>query len=182
MNSHNPFTKMQSSLLGDLGWKLSSLHQTAIPILPISTSKINQIKPLSSGRHEPAIYQDQLLSSCMHSEIIISTSHKWNREDLTSLFGIFSVWSNNLFLISGVSENRMYATSMWSYNLLILCGPKIGTEEMKMREESEKAGLKLNIQRTKIRASGPIPSLGNRWGNNGNSGRLYFLGLQNHCR
>ena len=93
-----------------------------------------------------------------------------------------SVWSNNLFLISGVSENRMYAISMWSYNLLLLCGPKIGTEEMKMKEESEKAGLKLNIQRTKIRKSGPIPSLGNRSGNNGNSYRLYFPGLQNHCR
>ena len=51
---------------------------------------------------------------------------------------------------------------------------------MKVKEESEKAGLKLNIQKTKIMASGPIIS--NRWGNNGNSDRLYFLGLQNHCR
>ena len=51
---------------------------------------------------------------------------------------------------------------------------------MKMKEESEKVGLKLNIQKTKIMASGPI--MGNRWGNSGNSVRLYFLGLQNHCR
>ena len=43
-------------------------------------------------------------------------------------------------------------------------------------KESEKVGLKLNIQKTKIMASGPI------LGNNGNSDRLYFLGLQNHCR
>ena len=50
---------------------------------------------------------------------------------------------------------------------------------MKVKEESEKAGLKLNIQKTKIMASGPM---GNRWGNNGNSERLYLLGLQNHCR
>ena len=42
---------------------------------------------------------------------------------------------------------------------------------MKVKEESEKAGLKLNIQKTKIMA--------NRWGN---SGWLYFWGLQNHCR
>ena len=41
----------------------------------------------------------------------------------------FSVWSNNLFLVNGVSENRMYATSTWSYNLLLLCGPKRETEE-----------------------------------------------------
>ena len=53
---------------------------------------------------------------------------------------------------------------------------------MKVREESEKVGLKLNIQKTKIMASGPITSWGNRWGNSGNSVRLSFLGLQNHCR
>ena len=49
---------------------------------------------------------------------------------------------------------------------------------MKVKEESEKVGLKLNIQKTKIMASGPITS----WGNSGNSVRLYFSGLQNHCR
>ena len=53
---------------------------------------------------------------------------------------------------------------------------------MKVKEESDKEGLKLNIQKTKIMASGPITSLANRWGNSGNSGRLYFSGLQNHCR
>ena len=50
---------------------------------------------------------------------------------------------------------------------------------MKVKEEGEKGGLKLNIQKTKIMASGPIISLANRWGN---SERLYFGGLQNHCR
>ena len=53
---------------------------------------------------------------------------------------------------------------------------------VKMKEESEKVGLKLNIQKTKIMASGPITSWGNRWENSGNSVRLYFGGLQNHCR
>ena len=49
---------------------------------------------------------------------------------------------------------------------------------IKLQEESEKVGLKLSIQKTKIMAS--VPSLhANRWGN---SGRLYFGGLQNHCR
>ena len=52
---------------------------------------------------------------------------------------------------------------------------------MKMKDKSEKAGLKLNIQKMKIMASGPIISW-QTWGNNGNSDRLYFLGLQNHCR
>ena len=45
---------------------------------------------------------------------------------------------------------------------------------MKVKEESEKVALKLNIQKTKIMA--------NRWGNNGNSETLCFLGLLNHYR
>ena len=52
---------------------------------------------------------------------------------------------------------------------------------MKVKEESEKVGLKLNTQKTKIMASSPITS----WeidGETGNSVRLYLLGLQNHCR
>ena len=51
----------------------------------------------------------------------------------------------------------------------------------KVKEESEKAGLKLNIQKTKITASLSHYFMPNIWGNNRNSDRLYFLGLQNHC-
>ena len=50
---------------------------------------------------------------------------------------------------------------------------------MKVKEESEKAGLKFNIQKTKIMTSGLFMT--NIWGKNGNSDMLYFLGLQNHC-
>ena len=53
---------------------------------------------------------------------------------------------------------------------------------MKVKEESEKVGLKLNIQKMKIMATGPITSWEIDLGNSGNSVRLYFLGLQNHCR
>ena len=49
---------------------------------------------------------------------------------------------------------------------------------MKVKEESEKVGLKLNIQKMKIMTSGPITS----WGKSGNSVQLYSGGLQNHCR
>ena len=52
---------------------------------------------------------------------------------------------------------------------------------MKVKEESEKVGLKLSIQKTKIIASSHH-FMGNRWGNSGNSDRLYFGELQNHCR
>ena len=49
---------------------------------------------------------------------------------------------------------------------------------MKVKAESEKAGLKLNIQKTKIMASGPITS----WEIDGETVLDYFWGLQNHCR
>ena len=52
---------------------------------------------------------------------------------------------------------------------------------MKVKEESEKADLKLNIQKTKIMASGPITS----WQIDGETMETvtdYFLGLQNHCK
>ena len=53
---------------------------------------------------------------------------------------------------------------------------------MKVEEESEKIGLKLNVQKTKIMASGPITS----WEIDGETMetvvRLHFFGLQNHCR
>ena len=52
---------------------------------------------------------------------------------------------------------------------------------MKVKEESEKVGLKLNIQNTKIIAPGPI-FMADRWGNSGNSVRLHFFRLQNHYR
>ena len=52
---------------------------------------------------------------------------------------------------------------------------------MKVKEESEKVGLKLNIQKTKIMASGPITS----WQIDGETMETvsdYLGGLQNHCR
>ena len=52
---------------------------------------------------------------------------------------------------------------------------------IKVKEESGKAGLKLNIQKTKIMASYSITSRQIE-GKNGNSDRLYFISLQNHYR
>ena len=51
---------------------------------------------------------------------------------------------------------------------------------MKVKEKSEEAGLKLNIQKTKIMASSDH-FVANKWEKNGNSDKLYFLGFQNHC-
>ena len=68
-----------------------------------------------------------------------------------------------------------------------MCSYMVESEEelksflVKVKEESEKAGLKHNIQKIKIRASGPITLWQrDRGKKNGNSDRLYFIGLQNH--
>ena len=53
---------------------------------------------------------------------------------------------------------------------------------MKVKEESEKVGLKLNIQENEDHGIWSHHFIGNRWGNSGNSVRLQFWGLQNHCR
>ena len=52
---------------------------------------------------------------------------------------------------------------------------------MKVKEESEKAGLRLNIQKMKIMAIHSHPFMANRWGNSGSTNRFSFLGFQNHC-
>ena len=65
--------------------------------------------------------------------------------------------------------------------LMAESGEELKSLLMKVKKERGKVGLKLNIQETKIMASGPI----NSWqihGETGNSGRLYLYGLQNHCR
>ena len=69
------------------------------------------------------------------------------------------------------SNNLIYADDI---TLMAEIEEKQKSFLMKLKEESEKAGLKPSIQKMKFMA--------NRWGNNGNSERLHFWGLQNHCR
>ena len=76
------------------------------------------------------------------------------------------------------TSNLRYADNT---TLMAKSEEKLKSLLMKVKEESKKVGLKLNIQKTKIMASGPFTS----WqidGETGNSERLYFLRLQNHCR
>ena len=68
-----------------------------------------------------------------------------------------------------------------SYTLIAKSKAELKSLLMKVKEESVNVGLKLNIQKTKIMASGPITS----WHIDGvtvESATLYFGGLQNHCR
>ena len=66
--------------------------------------------------------------------------------------------------------------------LMTECEEELKSLLMKVKEESEKVGLKLNIQKTKTMASGPITSWQIDGETIGNSNRLYFWGLQNQCR
>ena len=52
----------------------------------------------------------------------------------------------------------------------------------KVKEESEKAGLKISTPKNENHYVRSYHFMANGWGNSGNSDRLYFLGLQNHCR
>ena len=71
-------------------------------------------------------------------------------------------------------NNLRYANDI---TLMAKSKEKLENLLMRLKEKSEKTGLKCNIQKTKIMAFGSITS----WQmNNGNNDRLYFLGLQNH--
>ena len=74
--------------------------------------------------------------------------------------------------ISGRNINNLrYADDT---TLMAKSEEKLKSLLMKVKEERERVGLKFNIHKSKIMA--------NRWGNSGKSVRLYFGGLQNHCR
>lgn len=86
-SSSNKFTQplyqVQSSLLGDLGWKTFIISPNGNPHSS-HIIEINQIKPLYSGKHEPAIYQFNCFLLACTVKLHFSTSCKWNRRS-TSL-------------------------------------------------------------------------------------------------
>ena len=86
--------------------------------------------------------------------------------------GIKIAWKNINNLRYAEDTTLMAESEEELKNLLILS---------KVKEENEKVGLKLNIQKTN-HGIWSYHFMGNRWGNSGNSDRLYFFGLQNHCR
>jgi len=101
---------------------------------------------------------------------------------------LFNLYAEYLMLNAGLDEaqagikiarrntnNLRYADDT---TLMAESKEELKSRLMRVNEESEKADLKLNIQKTKVMASGSITS----WQNNENSDRFYFLGLQNHCR
>ena len=77
------------------------------------------------------------------------------------------------------NNNLRYANDI---TLMAESEEELKSHFLKIKVESEKFGLKLNIQKTEDYGIRSHYFMANRWGNNGNSERLYFWGLQNHCR
>ena len=113
------------------------------------------------------VRQGWLLSPCLfnlYAEYIMRNAGLEETQAGTKLMGEISITSDMQIDTALMAESEEELKSLL----------------MKVKEESEKAGLKLNIQKTKIMAAGPITSWqveGEQW----KSDRLYFLGLQNHC-
>ena len=80
------------------------------------------------------------------------------------------IWKKKNWIFTHTDDTTLMAESEEELKSLL----------MKVKEESEKVGLKLNIQKTKLNIHGIWSHhfMGNRWGN---SVRLYFSGFQNHC-
>ena len=85
-------------------------------------------------------------------------------------------------LESGLSGEISITSDMQDATLMVESEKELKGLLTKVKEESENVGLKLNIQKTKVMASGPITS----WAIDGETvetvSDFYFLGLQNHCR
>ena len=113
-----------------------------------------------------SIWQGYLLSPCLFN--LYAEYVAWNARLNESQAGI-KIAGRNI-------NNLRYADDT---TLLTENEEELKTFLMNVKEESEKACLKLNIKKTKIMASSPNHFMANRWGN---SDRLYFLVLQNHCR
>ena len=92
-----------------------------------------------------------------------------------SIHGIFQARVLEWVAISFFRGSSRPRDQTWVSLIVGRCYTVWATREVhvKVKAESEKVGLKVNIQKTKFMASGPI--MGNRWGNSGNSGWLFFL-------
>ena len=111
------------------------------------------------------VHQGCVLSHCL---ITLYAEYIMQNPRLDESQGGIKIAQRNINNLRNADDTTLMAESKEELTSLL----------MKVKEENEKAGLKLKIQKTKIMASGPITS----WQIDGNSDRLYFGGLQNHCR
>ena len=82
--------------------------------------------------------------------------------------------------IAGRNINNLRYTN--DITLMVESEEELKSLLMRVKEESEKAGINLNIQKNEDHGIQSHHFMANRWRKSGNSDRFYFLGLQNHCR
>ena len=130
--------------------------------------QVNKLETMGWLKIDKGVPQGCILSSCLFSlyaEYII-----WNARLDEAQAGIKLAGRN--------ISNFRYA----DYTTIMAESEELKILLMKVKEESEKVGLKLTIQKTKMMASGPITSWQIDGETIGNSDRLYFHRFQNHCR
>ena len=99
---------------------------------------------------------------------------------------LFNLYAEYIMRNAGLEEaeagikiaGRNINNLRYADDTILMAESKEELKSLLLKEESEKVGLKLNIQ--KMKRSHHF--MANRWGNNRNSDKLYFLGPQNHCR
>ena len=117
------------------------------------------------------VYQGCILSPCLFNLYAEYIMRNARLEESQAGIKIAGRNINNLRYADNTADNTLTAESEEELKSFL----------MKVKEESQKVGLKLNIQKTKIMVSGHITS----WQIDGETMEtvtLYFLGLQNHCR
>ena len=150
------------------------MQEAGIPYLPseksVCMSRNNSQNQTQNNRLVPTgkrVHQGCILSPCLFNIYAVYSILNAGLDEAQSGIKIAERNMNNLKYADDATQ---MAESKELKSLL-----------MRVKKESEKADLKLNIQKTKIMASSLITS----WqidGESGNSERYYFLGLQTHCR
>ena len=115
------------------------------------------------------VYQGCILSPCLFN---LYAQHIMRNAGLDDAEAGIKIARRNINNLRYADDTTLMAESKEELKSLL----------MGMKEKSEKVGLKLSIQKTKIMAPDPICHfMANRWGKSGSSDRFYFLGFQNHC-
>ena len=130
----------------------------------------------STSEYIPRKIESRVLMGCLYIHVHDSITD--NSQKMQLKCPSRNEWVNKLWCEQTVEH---YSPLKWK-EILTPVTTWLNLEDIMLSEISHSGHLRRQTFR-KLRSWHPVPSLhANRWGNNGNSDRLYFLGLQNHCR